>query len=73
MKDEPTRAADPSPADSASGGVHGQWVALGMIFGSMGGTIFGLLTDNLALGMIVGAGVGLCLGATVSQLGVRGD
>lgn len=58
MKDETSKPNPPEP----SGG-DGKAVAYGLIAGVMISIIFGFIMDDKALGLVIGAGVGIALGA----------
>lgn len=61
MKDETSKPNPPEP----SGG-DGKAVAYGLIAGVMTSIIFGFIMDDKALGLAIGAGVGITLGAGFS-------
>ncbi|MEW6956259.1 hypothetical protein [Trueperella pyogenes] len=61
MKDETSKPNPPEP----SGG-DGKAVAYGLIAGVMTSIIFGFIMDDKALGVAIGAGVGITLGAAFS-------
>ena len=61
MKDETSKPNPPEP----SGG-DGKAVAYGLIAGVMTSIIFVLIMDDKALGLAIGAGVGITLGAAFS-------
>ena len=61
MKDETSKPNPPEP----SGG-DGKAVAYGLIAGVMTSIIFGFIMDDKALGLAIGAGVGITLGAAFS-------
>ena len=60
-KDETSKPNPPEP----SGG-DGKAVAYGLIAGVMTSIIFGFIMDDKALGLAIGAGVGITLGAAFS-------
>lgn len=61
VKDETSKPNPPEP----SGG-DGKAVAYGLIAGVMTSIIFGFIMDDKALGVAIGAGVGITLGAAFS-------
>ena len=61
VKDETSKPNQPEP----SGG-DGKAVAYGLIAGVMTSIIFGFIMDDKALGLAIGAGVGITLGAAFS-------
>ena len=61
VKDETSKPNPPEP----SGG-DGKAVAYGLIAGVMTSIIFGFIMDDKALGLAIGAGVGITLGAAFS-------
>ena len=54
----------PNPSEPSGG--NGKAVAYGMIAGVMTAIIFGFIMDDKALGLAIGAGVGIALGAAFS-------
>lgn len=61
VQDETSKPNPPEP----SGG-NGKAVAYGMIAGVMTAIIFRFIMDDKALGLAIGAGVGIALGAAFS-------
>lgn len=58
MKDETSK---PNPPEPSTG--DGKAVAYGLIAGVMISIIFGFIMDDKALGLVIGTGVGIALGA----------
>ena len=44
------------------------YIALGLIFGTGVGIIFGVATSNLAIGISIGLGAGIALGAALESI-----